>query len=119
MTDIPSLLTGDEEVLAYLRHRAIQYIDTVFDVAEYDLEHGDTATRTMAYRSVLPHLLTLARKAQEEEDQAEPEPDPEHVTALEEARQLLDHYRASLPAHAPLPTLPTAPPPVDSSTGQV
>lgn len=96
MAEIPEALTGDPEVLAHLRQRAIQYIDTVFSHAEYDLDHGDTATRTMAYRSVLPHLLTLAREAEKAEEE-EPEEDPLTVTALEEARGLLADYKDSLP----------------------
>lgn len=91
----PKLLAADEVVLAHARERALAYIDLVFDTAEADLVHGDTAARAAAYKNVLPHLLALARATGEEEDSAAKQ-------ARDEAQRLLDEYRAALPHSQPL-----------------
>jgi hypothetical protein len=85
----PALLSTDDEALAHIRKRSLDYINLVFDTAEEDLTNGDAATRAVAYKNVLPHLLAIARETKEEEDTAA-------AQALDEARRLLDEYKAGM-----------------------
>lgn len=87
----PELLTGDTEVQAHIRARALEYVDRVFDIAQDDLEHGDAQTKAYAYKNVLPHMLSLARATEEERSS-------EAKVARDEAMRLLDEYRGTLPS---------------------
>lgn len=89
-TLLPALVASDPAIAARLRTRVLELIDAAVDQILEDMEEGDTATRSLLAKQILPVLFRAQRDtgADAGEDAAE---------VMEQARGMIAAMGQSMP----------------------
>ena len=89
--DLTDLALTDPEVQSFIRERSLRLITLVFDQAEDDLINGDSSAKSTAYKSMLPLLIKVAQRTEEE--------DSSLAMARKEGAEILRLMTATLPEY--------------------